>query len=91
MIAVLLLMLYLLMTRIFTIKKVNLIKLNFLSLPQLVESSGLLGKGQKRKTGQQNKTITIGSSPILYTQPAVSAGKISVLSICSYRIYLSCL
>uniref|UniRef100_A0A3B4H0F7 Formin binding protein 4 n=1 Tax=Pundamilia nyererei TaxID=303518 RepID=A0A3B4H0F7_9CICH len=30
-------------------------------------------KGQKRKAGQMNKTITIGSSPILYTQPAASA------------------
>lgn len=38
-----------------------------------VESSGPLGKGQKRKAGQMNKTITIGSSPILYTQPAASA------------------
>uniref|UniRef100_A0A3Q3X206 WW domain-containing protein n=1 Tax=Mola mola TaxID=94237 RepID=A0A3Q3X206_MOLML len=35
----------------------------------LAESSGPLGKGQKRKVGQQNKTITIGGSPILYTQP----------------------
>ncbi|XP_041651947.1 formin-binding protein 4 isoform X2 [Cheilinus undulatus] len=32
-----------------------------------------LGKGQKRKVSQMNKTITIGSSPILYTQSAVSA------------------
>uniref|UniRef100_UPI0037E724E4 formin-binding protein 4 isoform X2 n=1 Tax=Semicossyphus pulcher TaxID=241346 RepID=UPI0037E724E4 len=38
---------------------------------KIVETS--LGKGQKRKAGQLNKTITIGSSPILYTQPAVSA------------------
>ena len=41
---------------------------------QLAEPPGPLGKGQKRKVGQQNKTITIGGSPILYTQPAVSAG-----------------
>ncbi|KAM7003273.1 LOW QUALITY PROTEIN: formin-binding protein 4 [Tautogolabrus adspersus] len=40
---------------------------------KIVESSGSLGKGQKRKASQLNKTITIGSSPILYTQPAVSA------------------
>ncbi|XP_029991759.1 formin-binding protein 4 isoform X3 [Sphaeramia orbicularis] len=40
------------------------------------ESSGPLGKGQKRKAGQMNKTITIGSSPILYTQPAVSAAPV---------------
>uniref|UniRef100_A0A3Q0SYX9 Formin binding protein 4 n=1 Tax=Amphilophus citrinellus TaxID=61819 RepID=A0A3Q0SYX9_AMPCI len=38
-----------------------------------VESAGALGKGQKRKAGQMNKAITIGSSPILYTQPAASA------------------
>uniref|UniRef100_A0A3Q3L839 Formin binding protein 4 n=1 Tax=Labrus bergylta TaxID=56723 RepID=A0A3Q3L839_9LABR len=31
------------------------------------------GTEQKRKASQLNKTITIGSSPILYTQPAVSA------------------
>nr|XP_046249219.1 formin-binding protein 4 isoform X2 [Scatophagus argus] len=40
---------------------------------KIVESSGPLGKGQKRKASQLNKAITIGSSPILYTQPAVSA------------------
>ncbi|XP_041794787.1 formin-binding protein 4 isoform X2 [Chelmon rostratus] len=40
---------------------------------KIVESSGPLGKGQKRKAGQLNKAITIGSSPILYTQPAASA------------------
>ncbi|KAM9352142.1 formin-binding protein 4 [Symphorus nematophorus] len=40
---------------------------------KIVESSGPLGKGQKRKAGQLNKTITIGSSPILYTQPAATA------------------
>lgn len=49
--------------------------LYLLSFTQAVESSGPLGKGQKRKAGQMNKTITIGSSPILYTQPAASAGK----------------
>lgn len=38
-----------------------------------VESAGALGKGQKRKAGQMNKAITIGSSPILYTQPAATA------------------
>lgn len=40
---------------------------------QIAEPS--LGKGQKRKAGQMNKAITIGSNPILYTQPAASAGK----------------
>ncbi|XP_018519625.1 formin-binding protein 4 isoform X1 [Lates calcarifer] len=40
---------------------------------KIAESSGPLGKGQKRKAGQLNKAITIGSSPILYTQPAASA------------------
>lgn len=40
---------------------------------KIVESSVPLGKGQKRKAGQLNKAITIGSSPILYTQPAASA------------------
>ncbi len=55
---------------------------------QIVESSGPLGKGQKRKAGQLNKAITIGSSPILYTQPAASAGKqISLHNICSYSKY----
>ncbi|RVE72242.1 hypothetical protein OJAV_G00059730 [Oryzias javanicus] len=32
-----------------------------------------LGRGQKRKAGQMGKSITIGSSPILYTQPVPSA------------------
>uniref|UniRef100_H3CSE7 Formin binding protein 4 n=1 Tax=Tetraodon nigroviridis TaxID=99883 RepID=H3CSE7_TETNG len=42
---------------------------------QLLEPWGPLAKGQKRqKTGQQNKAV-IGSSPILYTQAAVSAGR----------------
>ncbi|KAM9854278.1 formin-binding protein 4 [Aulostomus maculatus] len=40
---------------------------------KVLESSGPLGKGQKRKAGQLSKTITIGSSPILYTQPVASA------------------
>ncbi|XP_029379388.1 formin-binding protein 4 [Echeneis naucrates] len=40
------------------------------------ETSGSLGKGQKRKAGQLNKAITIGSSPILYTQPAASPAPI---------------
>ncbi|CAN9498774.1 unnamed protein product [Ophioblennius macclurei] len=39
---------------------------------KVIETS--LGKGQKRKASQLGKTITIGSSPILYTQTAVSAG-----------------
>ncbi|XP_051237385.1 formin-binding protein 4 isoform X2 [Dicentrarchus labrax] len=43
---------------------------------KIVESSGPLGKGQKRKASQMNKAITIGSSPILYTQPAASAAPI---------------
>ncbi|XP_022610038.1 formin-binding protein 4 isoform X1 [Seriola dumerili] len=43
---------------------------------KIAESSGPLGKGQKRKAGQMNKAITIGSSPILYTQPAASAAPI---------------
>ncbi|XP_034541676.1 formin-binding protein 4 [Notolabrus celidotus] len=40
---------------------------------KIVESTGSFGKGQKRKASQLNKSITIGSNPILYTQPAVSA------------------
>ncbi|XP_078113713.1 formin-binding protein 4 isoform X1 [Sander vitreus] len=40
---------------------------------KIVESSGPLGKGQKRKASQLNKAITIGSSPIIYTQSAISA------------------
>lgn len=48
---------------------------SFLSTVQLLEAWGPSAKGQKRqKCGQQNKAI-IGSSPILYTQSAVSAGK----------------
>ncbi|KAM4572686.1 formin-binding protein 4 isoform 2-T2 [Odontesthes bonariensis] len=38
-----------------------------------VESTSPLGRGQKRKAGQANKTITIGSSPILYSQPVATA------------------
>lgn len=46
-----------------------------LFIVQLLEAWGSSAKGQKRqKSGQQNKAI-IGSSPILYTQSAVSAGK----------------
>ncbi|TMS05285.1 Formin-binding protein 4 [Larimichthys crocea] len=41
---------------------------------KIVESA-TFGKGQKRKAGQLNKAI-IGSSPILYTQPAASAAPI---------------
>ncbi|XP_029289496.1 formin-binding protein 4 isoform X2 [Cottoperca gobio] len=40
---------------------------------KILESSGAFGKGQKRKASQLSKAITIGSSPILYTQPAFSA------------------
>ncbi|XP_028440505.1 formin-binding protein 4 isoform X1 [Perca flavescens] len=40
---------------------------------KIVESLGPLGKGQKRKASQLNKAITIGSSPIIYTQPAINA------------------
>lgn len=40
---------------------------------KITETLGSLGKGQKRKASQLSKAITIGSSPILYTQPAVSA------------------
>lgn len=48
---------------------------SFSSPVQLLEAWGSSAKGQKRpKCGQQNKAI-IGSSPILYTQSAVSAGK----------------
>ncbi|XP_028263593.1 formin-binding protein 4 isoform X2 [Parambassis ranga] len=39
-----------------------------------IESSATAGKGQKRKAGQLSKTVTIGSSPIIYTQTAVSTG-----------------
>ncbi|XP_028305388.1 formin-binding protein 4 [Gouania willdenowi] len=41
-----------------------------------------LGKGLKRKADQLSKTITIGSSPILYTQTAVSA--VPILSAAAY-------
>ncbi|XP_029008268.1 formin-binding protein 4 [Betta splendens] len=41
---------------------------------KIVESSGPMVKGQKRKANQMNKSITIGSSPILYTQPVVNTG-----------------
>ncbi|KAF7663627.1 hypothetical protein LDENG_00205760 [Lucifuga dentata] len=40
---------------------------------KVMESLGPLGKTQKRKADQLNQTITIGSSPILYTQPTASA------------------
>ncbi|XP_068578872.1 formin-binding protein 4-like isoform X1 [Cebidichthys violaceus] len=40
---------------------------------KIVESPGSLGKAQKRKASQLSKAITIGSSAILYTQPAFSA------------------
>lgn len=47
----------------------------FLSPVQLLEAWGCSVKGLKRqKSGQQNKAI-IGSSPILYTQSAITAGK----------------
>ncbi|XP_061577407.1 formin-binding protein 4 [Cololabis saira] len=39
---------------------------------KLMESSPL-GRGQKRKAGQVHKNITIGSSPILYTQAAATS------------------
>lgn len=58
--------------------------LYFFLTKQIVESSGTLVKGQKRKASQMNKAITIGSSPILYTQPVASAGKTrSLHNICS--------
>jgi len=44
-------------------------------LAQIGESSALFGRGQKRKASQLNKARTIGSNPIIYTQPAFSAGK----------------
>lgn len=47
---------------------------SFLFLTQDMDSSPL-GRGQKRKAGPMGKSITIGSSPILYTQPVASAGK----------------
>ncbi|XP_041853410.1 formin-binding protein 4 [Melanotaenia boesemani] len=40
---------------------------------KVIELSSSLGKGQKRKAGQVNKTVTIGSSPIIYTQSAATA------------------
>ncbi|CAJ1057341.1 formin-binding protein 4 [Xyrichtys novacula] len=40
---------------------------------KIVELTSSSGKGQKRKASQLSKSITIGSNPILYTQPAVSA------------------
>ncbi|XP_061533340.1 formin-binding protein 4 isoform X2 [Phycodurus eques] len=42
---------------------------------QVLDSSGPLGKGQKRKAGQLNKAI-IGSSPILYTQHVATAAPV---------------
>lgn len=41
-------------------------------------AQGIPAKAQKRKapgSAQPNKAITIGSSPILYTQPAASSGE----------------
>uniref|UniRef100_A0A1A8I2R6 Formin binding protein 4 n=1 Tax=Nothobranchius kuhntae TaxID=321403 RepID=A0A1A8I2R6_NOTKU len=35
---------------------------------KIIESTTSFGKGQKRKAGQMNKNIMIGSSPIIYTQ-----------------------
>uniref|UniRef100_A0A1A8ANS5 Formin binding protein 4 n=1 Tax=Nothobranchius furzeri TaxID=105023 RepID=A0A1A8ANS5_NOTFU len=35
---------------------------------KIIESATSFGKGQKRKAGQMNKNIMIGSSPIIYTQ-----------------------
>ncbi|XP_044047855.1 formin-binding protein 4 isoform X2 [Siniperca chuatsi] len=49
---------------------------------KIVELSVPLGKGQKRKAGQLNKAVTIGSSPILYTQPAASAAPL--MSVTAY-------
>ncbi|XP_056137617.1 formin-binding protein 4 isoform X2 [Lampris incognitus] len=43
---------------------------------KVMESSVPIGKGLKRKAGQVTKAITIGSSPILYTQPAASAAPV---------------
>ncbi|MEQ2158464.1 hypothetical protein GOODEAATRI_012584 [Goodea atripinnis] len=40
---------------------------------KIIESTTPFGKGQKRKAGQGSKTVTIGSSPILYTQAPVTA------------------
>lgn len=48
--------------------------LNFFFFFWQIFESNSLGKGQKRKAGQMNKTITIGSSPIIYTQAAVCTG-----------------
>lgn len=48
--------------------------------PQASEAAatqGAMAKAQKRKapgSEQMNKAITIGSSPILYTQPTATAG-----------------
>lgn len=57
--------------------EVTLIMHNFV-LPQVPESSVSLGKGQKRKAVQMSKAITIGSSPILYTQNTVSTGTVKL-------------
>ncbi|KAK0145743.1 Formin-binding protein 4 [Merluccius polli] len=43
---------------------------------KILDTSVSLGKGQKRKAGQLNKAITIGSSAILYTQNTVSAASV---------------
>ncbi|XP_012708065.2 formin-binding protein 4 [Fundulus heteroclitus] len=40
---------------------------------KIIESTAPFGKGQKRKAGQGAKTVTIGSSPILYTQAPLTA------------------
>ncbi|XP_068459222.1 formin-binding protein 4 isoform X2 [Clinocottus analis] len=40
---------------------------------KILETSAPLGKALKRKASQLSKAITIGSNPILYTQPAFSA------------------
>ncbi|KAM8861585.1 formin-binding protein 4 [Synchiropus picturatus] len=42
----------------------------------VVDPLAPLGKGQKRKAGQMSKSITIGSSPILYTQSVAGAAPV---------------
>lgn len=42
----------------------------------VLDPIGSLGKAQKRKAGQMSKSITIGSSPILYTQSGAGAAPV---------------
>lgn len=51
-----------------------------MSFHQAAEAAAFLARGQKRKAMGSStlpKTVTIGSSPILYTHPTATAGTIN--------------